>query len=405
MNEDFDNRADQANHQAAQRIAQSRPALTGCEVASVALGLGQGHLGHAGPPFKSAEDIPQVVLNALAGAVVHEGWAQDIEAGRALILDGKIVLHANHDLGTVSPMSGVVRPSQLLMRVEDTVGGGIAYATLAESGRKALRFGSYDADVARGLKLLDNVIGHQIVDALPQGGLEILPLIAQGLKLGDDIHQRNVGAMYAFTAALQGLSTDVRSWLLSNPQHFLNYAMAAAKVSLERACGIEGATIVTAISRNGHECAVKVAGAPNRWFTSLATQPSGYFFSPFTAADAQADLGDSAIVEAFGLGGATAHTAPELAMLMEQPWDSAAGAGRRMRQLFIQRHTLTGAALSGKHGLGLGLDARRVVALDEPVRIHTGIAHRDGVTGWIGIGVAQAPVECFAQALLAVKGR
>jgi hypothetical protein len=33
------------------------------------------------------------------------------------------------------------------------------------------------------------------------------------------------------------------------------------------------------------------------------------------------------------------------------------------------------------------------------VRIHTGIAHRDGRSGWIGIGVAEAPLACFAAAL------
>jgi hypothetical protein len=36
------------------------------------------------------------------------------------------------------------------------------------------------------------------------------------------------------------------------------------------------------------------------------------------------------------------------------------------------------------------------------VRIHTGIAHRDGATGWIGIGVARAPAACFEGALAAL---
>lgn len=50
----------------------------------------------------------------------------------------------------------------------------------------------------------------------------------------------------------------------------------------------------------------------------------------------------------------------------------------------------------------MGLDARNVVAAGEPVRIHTGIAHQDGATGWIGIGVALAPIACFEAALAAL---
>ncbi|WP_218178907.1 hypothetical protein, partial [Pseudomonas gingeri] len=76
--------------------------------------------------------------------------------------------------------------------------------------------------------------------------------------------------------------------------------------------------------------------------------------------------------------------------------------GRRMRQLFVGQHPLLAPALAGPEGVGTGLDARAVVAAAEPIRIHTGIAHRDGVTGWIGIGVALAPVECFQAALEAL---
>lgn len=384
------------------RILATEPVLVGAQTASSALGLEAGHLGHAGPPFAHTGEIPAVVLNALAGATVHEGWAGDLDGARRLILDGKITLHANHDLGTVSPMAGVVRPGQLLMRIENRAGDEVVHATLAESGRRALRFGCYDEQIAAQLDYLDRVIGPAIVKALPAAGLPLLPLIAQGVALGDDTHQRNVGGMYAFTQDLPGLETEVRQWLLGNPQHFLNYAMAAAKLALDRASGIEGSSIITAIARNGVHCGVRIAGAGRRWFTHAATAPQGYFFPPHLPGDGQADLGDSAIVEAYGLGGTIAHAAPELAQLMVQDWPQARAAGRRMRELFVGQHPLIAPALAGSRGVGAGLDARAVVAAGEPVRIHTGIAHRDGVTGWVGIGVALAPVECFQKALAAL---
>ena len=151
-------------------------------------------------------------------------------------------------------------------------------------------------------------------------------------------------------------------------------------------------------------CGIQLACTGERWFEAPATTPDGSFFAPFSRADAQPDLGDSAIMEAFGLGGAVAHIAPDLARTMGQDWQEARAAGRRLRQRFSSRHLWPSPALAGADGIGLGLDARRVVEDGEGVRIHTGIAHRDGATGWIGIGVAVAPVACFDRALKVIDG-
>ncbi|MFM0736379.1 DUF1116 domain-containing protein [Paraburkholderia xenovorans] len=392
-----------ANRLAVERIIATEPVLAGCELASSALGLADGELGHAGPPFVSFAEIPAPVLNALIGAVLHEGWAGTRDAARSLIERGEIRLRSNHDLGTVSPMTGVVRPNQTVMRIENRAGAGVTYATLAEAGRLVLRFGFYDDKVAAGLDHLDRVVGPAIERALPAGGLPLLPLIAHGVALGDDVHQRNVGGMYGFVRSLAQLDNPVRAWLLDNPQHFLNYAMAAAKLALDRAQGIAGSSIVTAIARNGTVCGVRIAGGGSRWFTAPASIPDGGFFAPHSRANAQGDLGDSAIMEAYGLGGAIAHCSPELARLMHQEWPAASAAGQRMRALFDVSHPVIDPVLAGPAGVGLGLDARKVVAAGEPVRIHTGIAHRDGATGWIGIGVATAPVACFEAAVHALE--
>jgi hypothetical protein len=291
----------------------------------------------------------------------------------------------------------------MVVRVENRAGAGVTHATLAESGRQALRFGVYNAHVAEGLRWLDDALAPALARALPRDGLSVFPLIVDGVALGDDAHQRNIGGMMAFIRALADLDSGVRTWLFANPQHFLNYAMAAAKLALDRADGIVGSSIVTAITRNGDACGVRVSGAGRRWFTAPATLPVGGFFPPFSQDDAQADLGDSAIMEAYGLGGAVAHASPEIARAMGRPWDEATQAGRAMRDLFIGRNPIIAPALCGAAGVGLGLDAARVVEKNRAVRIHTGIGHRDGQTGWIGVGVAEAPVACFAAALRAIE--
>jgi hypothetical protein len=53
--------------------------------------------------------------------------------------------------------------------------------------------------------------------------------------------------------------------------------------------------------------------------------------------------------------------------------------------------------------VGAGLLVGRAAKLAAGVRIHTGIAHRDGLGGWIGIGIARAPARCFRDALGALS--
>lgn len=394
---------DAANREALERIASVRPVLVGMERADRALGLEEGELGHAGPPFSPGQTPPTTVLNALAGAAMHEGWAGDMNSARRMVLDGEIRLRANHEIGAVSPMAGVVRPGQTLMRLDDANGGPPGYATLAEKGRRVLRFGHYDEAVAAGLDALEQRIAPAIVGALPRGGLEIWPLVARGVEMGDDVHQRNVGGMFSFIAALPGLSESVTAWLADHPQHFLNYAMASAKMGLDRARGVAGSTLVTAITRNGIDCGIQIAGRDGEWFKAPATVPVGGFYEGHGLDDAHPDLGDSAIMETWGLGGCIAHVSPEIARMMERGWDESLEAGARMRSLFIGGNAIVAPALAGDAGVGLGLDARLVAAApDDGVRIHTGIAHRDGVSGWIGVGVAKAPRACFAAAANAV---
>lgn len=390
--------SDLANQMALERITTCEPILTGIEPASSALGLKEGELGHAGPPFRETEILPATVLNALAGAAMLEGWAPSLRDAQRMIETREIVLRHNHGLGTVSPMAGVVRPSQPLMRVENRNGEGVSYATFAEGGRRALRFGVYDQEVAEQLSYVEKVVAPNIAACLPEKGLDVLPLVAEGVQLGDDVHQRNIGGMYAFVKALPNLDVAVRCWLLANPQHFLNYAMASAKLCLDRARGVKGSSLVVAIARNGNDCGIQLAGTGDQWFCAPSGVPDGGFYPPFTCEDAQPDLGDSAIVEAFGLGGTIAHCSPQMAALLNTPWSQAIDLGQSQRSFFLAQQPMIHSVLAGSEGIGLGMDARRVAKQNTPVRIHTGVSHRNGTTGWIGVGAVNAPLDCFIQA-------
>ncbi len=64
--------------------------------------------------------------------------------------------------------------------------------------------------------------------------------------------------------------------------------------------GIEGSTIVTAMSRNGTDFGVRVSGTGGRWYTARVEMPKGLYFSGYSEKDANPDTGDSAIVETVG---------------------------------------------------------------------------------------------------------
>jgi len=369
-------------------------------------GLSGRTLSHAGPPFTDRKLIPRPVLHALAGSAVLEGWVKTFEDGIAAILAGDIALVANHSIGIVSPMAGVVRPSQPLFVVRDAGGSGrVAHATLAEKGRRTLRFGCYDDDSVRGLRVLEDEIAPEVAASLPPGGIAILPIVAEAIALGDDVHQRNVGGQLVLLRSLPALGTKARIFLADHPQFFLNFAMASAKLVLDGWRGVAGSSLVTAISRNGFTCGIQLAGTGDIWFEAPSVVPVGGIYPPNTAEDVQPDLGDSAIMEAFGLGGCIAHLAPELTRALAVDLDDAVTAGSRQQEFFAFRNDRLSRVASGEAGIGIGLDARRVLATDDNVRIHTGIAHKDGRSGWIGIGVAGVPRACFEQALRALDAK
>jgi hypothetical protein len=128
--------------------------------------------------------------------------------------------------------------------------------------------------------------------------------------------------------------------------------------------------------------------------------PRGLYFPGFSAADANPDMGDSAIVETLGVGAFAMAASPAVAQFV--------GVGglveaRRytaeMLEITIGRspHLL----LPTLDGLGVpsGIDIRRVVETGLLPWINTGIAHRQAGIGQIGAGVVQAPLACFVQAL------
>jgi hypothetical protein len=234
--------------------------------------------------------------------------------------------------------------------------------------------------------------------------------MAQALRMGDEMHQRNIAASALFARALTphlarvatstaGLAA-VAEFMAGNDQFFLNLAMATGKALTDPANGVEDSTLVTTMARNGTDFGIRVSGLGERWFTAPVNMPEGLYFPGFSPDDANPDMGDSAIVETIGLGGGATAASPAVARFLGAGgMAEALQVTEEMRDICLGEHPHFRIALLDERGAPAGIDVRAVVETGITPLINTGIAGRIAGTGQIGAGIVRAPFACFAQAL------
>jgi Protein of unknown function (DUF1116) len=166
---------------------------------------------------------------------------------------------------------------------------------------------------------------------------------------------------------------------------------------------IARASIVTAMCRNGTDFGIRVSGTGDTWFTAPVEMPVGLYFAGFSAADANPDMGDSAIVETIGLGGFAMAAAPAVVGFIGA--GSAAEAlqfSQTMREICLGENAQWTIPALNFAGVATGIDVRLVVETGIAPTINTGIAHKQPGVGQVGAGVVRAPMACFAAAARAL---
>jgi hypothetical protein len=296
--------------------------------------------------------------------------------------------------------------------VEDEASGRRAHATLNEGLGRVLRFGAYDDTVQERQQWFRDLLGPALSVALTEGGpVDLRAITAQALQMGDEGHNRNVAATSLFVrliapALVRHLSSsaaeEVLTFLRGNDHFFLNISMAACKAALDAAHGLHGSSVVTAMSRNGVDFGIRLSGTGDRWFTAPVGVPDGLYFPGYGPADANPDLGDSAITETAGIGGFAMAAAPAIVKFVGGTPADALAFTRLMGRITLARNQ--GFALPSLNfaGTPTGIDARRVVETGVAPVINTGIAHREAGVGQIGAGIARAPLACFEEAVRAL---
>ena len=233
------------------------------------------------------------------------------------------------------------------------------------------------------------------------GPLDLYDLHVRSLALGDEAHHRTEQGTELTLEALGIEHPEVRAFIAGNGQFFLNLAMVFSKLALDCAADVPGSPVLTAIARNGVEVGIRVSGTGDQWFVGPAALPDpAKLFDGYTPADMNPDLGDSAIVETYGLGALAVAASPVAAASVGIDPATIDAIDTKLRAIAAGespdiRYPDGRAAM-------LGVDARKVAATRIAPPVHTGIAHQQPGVGQIGGGVTHPPLVAFDLAVEAL---
>lgn len=408
---------EQANAAVIARIREARPHWQDVDLAKNLIPqLQQGRkLLHAGPPVTWPE-MSGPVRGACIGACLFEGWAADEQQALNLLEQGEVEFIPCHSVSAVGPMGGITSANMPMVVVKNLVHGNYAYCNMNEGIGKVMRFGAFGPDVQTRLCWMRDTLAPVLKSVLNtlEDGIDLTAMMAQAITMGDEFHQRNIAAsallMRQLAPHISKLheeperKTSVLAFLSITDQFFLNLAMAYCKAAMDAGAEIEQGTIVTVMTRNGKNFGIKISGMGDRWFTAPVNTPEGLFFSGFSQADANPDIGDSAITETFGIGGVAMVAAPGVTRFVgaNGGMSAAVEVSEEMAEIYLERNMMLQIPTWDFQGACLGLDARRVVETGITPLINTGIAHREAGVGQIGAGTVRAPLGCFEQAIEAL---
>ena len=377
------------NEEALARVIAVRPRWDGIvKIGDVAPQNGP-CLFHAGPAYTSAAAIPAPVRNSLAFGCLYEGWAKSWDEAEALIAAGKVAAKPAQDHGVLVPLAGVASPSMAAVRISDPATGRARYCVLNEGAEIATRLGRRDERLLQHHRWLNDEFADWLAGCVAEP-LEVLPLMRESFTQGDDGHAQTGAGSRLIAGALQRRAFDtparVAEFLKQAAAFALNVWMASIALASGAAEGVEGATLVTRAGGNGVTFGYMLAGEPGRWLISDAPKPVGTVEPQFAGSGPTGALGDSAVLDFFGLGGMNLASAPTL----------AANLAAHLPDDVLQRGT---AVLGGKHpGLGgrmVGCLADRAAKAGKGPIILLGMIDAQGEAGRLGGGIVDTPGSMF----------
>jgi NifU-like protein involved in Fe-S cluster formation len=368
---------------------------------------------HAGPPI-TWEKMNGPMQGAVLGAIVFEGFAENLEEAQKVAQSGQIEFSPCHEHNTVGSMAGITSASMYVHIVENKTYGNVAYTNLSEQLSKILRMGANDDSVIERLIWMRDVFGPILAEAMTylEGGIDLRLLVSQALHMGDELHNRNVaGTTLLIQALTPGIiqtdfsvadQKDVFDFVASSDYFSGPTWMAFCKAALDAAVGVEEySSVVTTMARNGTEFGIRLASTdPKEWFIGPSQKVIGPMFAGYTEEDSGLDIGDSAITETFGLGGFSMAAAPAIVALVGGTVADATNYSLSMEAITTGENPNVTIPALNFMGIPTGIDILKVMQTNTLPVINTAIAHKEAGIGMIGAGITYPPVEAFQKAIV-----
>jgi hypothetical protein len=405
-----------ANAKVAEIVRRGAPRLTGLARAlDVVPGMRPDLFLHAGPPV-DWERMCGPMRGAVVGGLIYEGLAATPDEAEKLAASGRVDFEPCHEHSAVGPMAGIVTPSMPVFVVRNEEFGNDAYCTMNEGLGKVLRYGAFSNEVIAKLRWMADVLYPALAAAVGKSGsIDLRNIIAQALHMGDEVHNRNRAATSLFYRAIApavvetapdgATAARVLEFMNGNDHFFLNLSMPASKATLDPARGVEGASVVVAMTRNGTDFGVQLSGTGDEWFTGPADVPDALFFPGYTREDANPDIGDSSITETNGLGGFAIAASPAIVQFVGGTTSDAIRYTLEMYEITVCESGAYQIPYLDFRGTPTGIDVVRVVEKNVLPFIDTGVAHREPGVGQVGAGVLRAPAEPFTKAFEGLAAR
>lgn len=397
-----------ANQLAFERMSVAEPVLLDVRRAlDVVPGMKPNLILTSGAPLRWPDYTGLHRTGILYGAV-HEGLAATVEEADAKLHAGEILIGASHDHACIGPGTAICTASMSVFVVEDRVSGNRGYCTFYEGDTKnRLNWGAYGPDTVEKFRFVEQVVSPVMGQAIRLlGGIPLRPIIRQALRLGDELHMRATAAGLLCAAALfpalievaKEHGDEVRRTLefLERTRQFwfMRPLIAASKTTADAAHGVEGSSVVTAMTFNCAGFAIRVSGLGDQWFHGPHPELSHLLPEGMTMKEVVNPGGDCIIVEVVGLGA--------FAQVAAFPNSSSASSrNRALYDITVGEHPVfTLSSFSGR-GTPSGIDVFRV--------LETGIL--PPLTGFVAsaqgplVVLPVAAVDCFQSAAAAYRQR
>ncbi len=407
----------EANNLAVKRLMSVEPVLTDIDSAlNVIPGMTPYTILHSGPPI-TWNRMCNPMKRAVKGALILEGLAKDDKSAEKLMKTKKITLSANHTHGSVGPMTGIISASMPVLVTKDLTYGNTSYSTFNEGGGKVLWFGSVEKETITRLRYMRDEFAPILKRVIKKmGGIAIWSVLAQGIQMGDECHNRHAASTNIFlkniveTLFSLNISKEkafkVYKFIAGNSHFFLNITMTACKLAMVAASDIENSTIVTAMSRNGTDFGIRVSGLGDKWFIAPSPLLLDALYNPgYGLDDGAPDIGDSSIIETMGLGGFAIAAAPSMASFAGGGFQDSIKIFKQMGQITTTKNPKFGIPCLDFEGTPTGIDIRKVVETEILPSINSAVVHKSSGAGQIGAGIVYAPYECFTKAIMAFGKR